>query len=69
MEGFFPPPFLGVEGWSGVKQISWMGVKKGVPSENNGAVTSLAMSNLLTASFNQVKGKVRKGPGKPYAKQ
>ena len=29
--------------WSGVKQISWRGVKKGVPSENNGAVTSLSI--------------------------
>ena len=33
MEGFFTPPFLGAEGWSGAELIFWSGAKKGVPSE------------------------------------
>ena len=30
MEGFFPSPFLGVEGWSGASENFWSGVRKGV---------------------------------------
>ena len=41
VEGFFAPPFLGAEGWRGAEQISWSGVRKGVPSEKNGACPSL----------------------------
>ena len=33
MEGFFVPPFLGAEGWSGAEQITWSRVRTGVPSE------------------------------------
>ena len=46
MEGFFAPPFLGAEGWSGAEQISWSGVRKKVPSEKNGAFPSLAIDSL-----------------------
>ena len=44
MEGFFAPPFLGAEGWSGAEQISWSGVRKRVPSEKHGAYPSLLMT-------------------------
>ena len=32
MEGFFVPPFLGAEGWSGAKKYFGRGGKNGVPS-------------------------------------
>ena len=41
MEGFFAPPFLGVEGWRGAELLFWSGGQKGVPSEKIGACPSL----------------------------
>ena len=36
--GFFPSPFLGVEGWSGAEEIFWSGVRKGVKLQKNWSV-------------------------------
>ena len=41
VEGFFAPPFLGAECWSGAEHVFRSGVRKGVPSKNNGVYQSL----------------------------
>ena len=45
MEGFFAPPFLGAECWSGAEHVFRSGVRKGVPSKNNGVYQSLGTTN------------------------